>query len=570
MLASGNYIVPHLDYVAYIQKPPLLYWMCALSMRILGVNEFAARFVNALSALIGVAAVFYFTLRTFDRRRAFIAGVVLATTVLYGVMAQILTTDMLLTATITTALFAAYFHWRDGGYWRWLFYAAMGCGVLVKGPAGAVLPIVSLLLFAWWEGDLGSTIRRFQPISGLLPTLAIAAPWFIAISLREPGFFNYYFVGEHLRRFFDSRYSHNQPIYYYVPIVLGGLLPWTLTIPFLPWRRLAPNPARSFCLIAASTIFVIFSLSSAKLVPYILPAVPPIAVVLADGLAGVLELVDTRQQSERRMFLASLLLVVLGITLTLVAVVAPHLQSPNPMLVRPALYSGGAILIVSGIVSTVGFRRWQPLLGLSAYGFAAAALLIVISYGRSMAEPARSYASLARAIAQRAPDATLVCYPRYIQSLPFYSRRRVILVGPQTELGYGAAHAADASQYFFNGPKDLIKLWNRTPKIVLVVDRSSFPAIEPMLGPYEVVASDGKKLASCASGIPGRSRSSSLACYDDAWRRWLSRQRARLQPLRASPNGANLTGRLRCGRDWEQRRSAFCFGITIRGRLCTR
>jgi hypothetical protein len=150
---------------------------------------------------------------------------------------------------------------------------------------------------------------------------------------------------------------------------------------------------------------------------------------------------------------------------------------------------------VSGMVSAVGFWRWRPILGLSAYGFAAAALLIVISYGRSMAEPARSYASLARAIAQRAPDATLVCYPRYIQSLPFYSRRRVILVGPQTELGYGAAHAADAPQYFFSGPKDLIHLWNTTPKIVLVVDRPSFAGIEPMLGPYEVVASDGKKLA---------------------------------------------------------------------------
>jgi hypothetical protein len=122
-------------------------------------------------------------------------------------------------------------------------------------------------------------------------------------------------------------------------------------------------------------------------------------------------------------------------------------------------------------------------------------LLIVISYGRSMAEPARSYASFARAIAQRAPDATLVCYPRYIQSLPFYSRRRVILVGAKTELDYGAAHAPDASQYFFSGPKDLIHLWSSTAKIVLVVDRSSFAAIEPMLGAYEVVASDGKKLA---------------------------------------------------------------------------
>ena len=426
MLASGNYVVPHLNYVAYIEKPPLLYWSMAIAMRVFGVSEFAARSVNALSALMGVAAVFYFTLRTFDRRRAVLAGVVLTTSVLYGVMAQVLTTDMLLTAAITTALFAAYLHWRDGGRWRWLFYAAMGAGILVKGPAAAILPILILLVFAWWEGDLRGTIKRFRPVSGLLLMTVIAGPWFVAISWSQPDFIGFYFVGEYLRRFFDSSYSHNQPIDYYLPIILAGMLPWTLTIPFLPWRQLASNPARSFCVIAASTIVLIFSLSSAKLVPYIIPALPPIAVMLADGLAGVLELTKAGQLAGRRMSFASLLLVVLGITLIAAAAVAPHLRSPNPLLVRRALYSGGAILVAGGIVSAVGFWTWRPHLGLSAYGLAAAALLIVISYGRSMAEPARSYAPLARTIAQRAPEATLVCYPRYIQSLPFYSRRRVI------------------------------------------------------------------------------------------------------------------------------------------------
>ena len=154
MLAGGSYIVPHLNYVQYIEKPPLLYWTCALAMRLFGLNEFAARLVNALSALIGVATVFYFTLRSFDWRRALIAGVVLATSGLYAVMAQVLTTDMLLSAAITVALFAAYLHWREGGRWRWLFYAGMGCGVLTKGPVAIALPLLILLLFCWWEGEI--------------------------------------------------------------------------------------------------------------------------------------------------------------------------------------------------------------------------------------------------------------------------------------------------------------------------------------------------------------------------------------------------------------------------------
>jgi hypothetical protein len=222
---------------------------------------------------------------------------------------------------------------------------------------------------------------------------------------------------------------------------------------------------------------------------------PPIAVVIADGLAEALETAAKHERTGRQMCLAGLALGLSGIALTTVAAIAPHLSSPNPMMVRPALYAAGAILIGGGIVSAITFWMRRPVAGLTAFGVSAAALMIVISYGRLEAESARSYAALARAIALRAPDATLVCYPRYIQSLPFYTRRRVILVGAKTELDYGSAHSADASQYFFNGPKDVIRLWNTRPVIVLVIDKSSLASIQSMLGSYEVVAEDGKKLA---------------------------------------------------------------------------
>ena len=282
-------------------------------MRLFGVNEFAARLINALSALIGVAATFYFTLRAFDWRRALLAGIVLATSVLYALMAQVLTTDMLLTASVAVALFAGWLQWRDGGHWRWLFYMAMGFGLLVKGPIAAALPIAILLLYCWWEGDLRSALTRFRPVSGLLLTLAIAAPWYIAICIRQPDFIHFYFISEHLRRFFQSGYSHHQPIYYYVPLLPAAMLPWTLTIPLLPWGRLSPSPARRFCLIAAGTIFVVFSLASAKLILYILPALPPLAVVIADGLAAALEAGASEGRRDRRLSLAGLGMVVAGL-----------------------------------------------------------------------------------------------------------------------------------------------------------------------------------------------------------------------------------------------------------------
>lgn len=493
MLASRNFIVPHLNYVPYIEKPPLLYWLTTLAMSLLGVNEFAARFINAFAALFGVAATCFFAAKVFDGRRAILAGAVLATSAIYAVMAQVLTTDMLLTAAMISAMYAFFLHWQNGGRWCWLFHVAMGLAVLTKGPVGAAIPIVVGTIFLWREGELRGAMRRFHAIPGLIVTAAIAAPWFVAITIREPGFFEFYFIGEHFRRFFEASYSHAQPIYYYVPIIIGGFVPWTFAVPFIPWRGLKPNPARRFCIIAGTTIFILFSLSSAKLVPYILPAVPPLAIVIADGILALTERSD--MAGTRRLAALGPLLGIAGAAAIVIAMHASQFRAPYPMMVRPALDAAAAILIAGGIACFATFWMRRTGLGLAVFVLTAAATLVTVSYGRLMAEPIRSYAQLAHAIEKAAPDARLVCYPRYVQSLPFYSRRRVILVGARTELTFGSEHAPDAAEYFFIRRADLLKLWNDPRPTVFVIDRFAFDPLRQILGSYRVIASDRKKVA---------------------------------------------------------------------------
>jgi 4-amino-4-deoxy-L-arabinose transferase-like glycosyltransferase len=503
MLALRNFIVPHLNYVPYIEKPPLLYWLTASSMSLFGVNEFAARLPNALAALLGVIVTYCFVARAFDRRRAILAALVLATSGLYAVMAQVLTTDMLLTTMITVALFAFYLQWREGGRWWWTLYVAAALATLTKGPVGVAIPFIAGVIFLWWQGELRGAIRRFHALSGLLVGLVIALPWFVAVTIREPGFFAFYFVGEHFRRFFESSYSHGEPIYYYLPVAAAGMLPWTIAVPFLPWRSLEPNPARRFCAISSAAILVLFSLASAKLIPYILPAFPPLAVLIADA---IMALADHHAASTdgsprrsipdpRRLAAIGPLLGIAGVAAIMVAAYANRFVSAGPAIVRSALYLGGAIVIVGGLGCFAAFWSRRLSAGLAIVVAAAAAVLIVTSYGRILAEPTRSYAQLAREIEARAPGAALVCYPRYVQSLPFYCRRRVILVGAKTELAYGATHAADASKYFFTSRADLMRLWNEAQPTVLVIDRWALPPLQQVLAPYQVIASDGKKLA---------------------------------------------------------------------------
>ncbi|HLW70373.1 MAG TPA: glycosyltransferase family 39 protein [Candidatus Binataceae bacterium] len=499
MLVLRDFVVPHLNYVPYIEKPPLLYWLTALAMHAFGVNEFAARFVNAAAACAGVAADYLFARRVIDSRHAFWSAIILSTSALYAVMAQVLTTDMLLTATITVALFAFFLHWREDGGWCWIMYVAIALAVLTKGPIGLAIPLVAGAIFLVTERDWRHALRRFRVVPGFCLTAAIVAPWFVAVAIRQPDFLDFYFVGEHFRRFFQSSYSHGQPIYYYVPVIIAGTLPWSILAPFAAWRSLTPNPARRFCLISAATIFVVFSCASAKLIPYILPALPPLAIVIASGLLGFTDREHDSAlavaNSSRRLAASGPILSLLGAGVMLAGIFANRFASPNPMLVRPALYFAGAIVLVAGAICFAAFWQHRFEAGLATIATAAVAILIVASYGRIMSEPARSYAELARAIAERAPDARLICYPRYLQSLPFYARRRVILIGAKTELAYGAAHASDAANFFFTRRADLLRLWNEPIPSVLIVDRAAFAPLAASLGPYTVVAADAKKIA---------------------------------------------------------------------------
>ncbi len=500
MLALRDFIVPHLNYVPYVEKPPLLYWLTALSYTILGVNEFAARLIPALSALATVVATWFFARRVFDRRRALLAAAILTTAPVFAVMAQVLTTDMLLTALIAAALYALFMHYMDGGWWCWVAYLAMAAATLTKGPVGMALPVASMAVFLWWQGELRGAIRRFHAIAGFALMVALAAPWFVAISLREPGYIDFYFVGEYFKRVFVPSYSHAEPFYYYVPVVLGGLLPWSVMVPFLTWRGMSPNPARRYCVASAATIFGLFSLASAKLIPYVMPAFPPLAILIADGVASCawpdMESANRLKGPDCRILLETGPLISLaGVGMLTAAILAPLFRSPYPMAVRPALYGIGAVLLAGGAAITASFLTRKSGLGLTLMVVTLAAGFAAGTYGRLEAEPLRSYAQLGRDVERRAPDASIICYRRYVQSIPFYTRRRVLLVGPKTELDFGAHHSKDASRYFFKTDAEMLRLWSLPRPTVLIIDVPDLARLKPKLGAFTLIGSEHDKLA---------------------------------------------------------------------------
>ena len=500
MLQSGNLLVPHLNYVAYVEKPPLLYWLTTISFRIFGVSEFAARLPTALSAIAGILATYFFTLRAFGRRHALLAAAILATTPLYALMAQVLTTDMTLTALVTIATFALYLHWLEGGRWCWVAYVAMGLAVMTKGPVGAAIPILSMLIWLAMKRELRGAVAKFRAVGGIAVMILIAAPWFVAMTIREPGFADFYFVGEHLRRVFDTDYSHAEAFYFYLPVLAIGLLPWSLLVPFLTWRIAARNPARSFCIVAASVTVVAFSCASAKLIPYILPAVPPIAVLFADGLVSLAwpsaeSRAALRVPDSRILIESGPMLALLGVGVIAAAAEAAQFRTPYVTAARPALYAIGAILMAGGAATTLMFATRHKAAGLGAIVVTLALALIAGGWVRLEAEAMRSYASLSRAIATQAPDATIICYHRYVQSLPFYNQRRVILVGGRTELDFGARLDPDARSWFLDNDEHMLRRWEQPGPVVVVLDAGDLARLKESFGEFDVIAIEGKKRA---------------------------------------------------------------------------
>ena len=491
MLALRDFLVPHLNYVPYVEKPPLLYWITALSFRIFGLSEFAARLAPALAAMLGLLATWLFASMVFGRRCGIAAGAILATTPLYVVMAQVLNTDMLLTAMLTVAFFALFLHWRDGGQWCWLAYVAIALALLTKGPIGIVLPALVSLVFLWLERDLRGALRRFQVVAGLALIIAIAAPWFIYMTLTVPGFFDFYFIGEHLRRFLQRGYSHNEPIYFYLPVIAAGLLPWSAMALFLDWRALRLNAAHRFCLITALVVFVFFSLARAKLIPYMLPVFPPLAVLIGDAI------VRTIESRPWRLVAAAPILGMIGATAVAIAILTPASANPYLVAARPALAAVASVALAGGVLASIPFwtNRAAGRFEFAILVLCTALVLMAGSYGRLAAEPLRSFAELCTRVAAKAPNARLICYRRYVQALPFYTRRRVILVGAKTELAFGAAHSPNADQWFFYGEPALLRLWRAPGDVVVLIDRTDLDHLQSRLGRFSVIGSEWKKIA---------------------------------------------------------------------------
>jgi len=281
----GEWIVPRLHGAPYLDKPVLCFDAIAFCYSLFGRSEGTSRLPSVVFAALAAAAAFLLGARLLGRRRALAGIAVLATAPLFVGFARTVIFDMALTFFVAVSLLLAE-EGRRGKAWGYpLAWVATALAVLTKGPIGLLLPMLGTVALSLGQGKPYGLRRYFHPANIAL-FFAAALPWVIAVEARNPGFLRYAFLTETFERLTRPTFQRTGPIYYYLPVLVLGLFPWSLAaLGSLPrWLRslgaLARPSGERGLLFAASAIVLFFSFSSSKLGGYVLPALPPIALLL--------------------------------------------------------------------------------------------------------------------------------------------------------------------------------------------------------------------------------------------------------------------------------------------------
>ncbi|MDD5438812.1 MAG: glycosyltransferase family 39 protein [Candidatus Omnitrophica bacterium] len=286
MLDRGDWITPCIFDKPQFEKPIFYYWLVMISYKVFGVNEAAARLPSALFGVLGTIGVYYIGWLLFSRRTGFYAALVMTTSIMYIILARACVTDMVLCVFIVY-VFLFYLTGYISGHNKLLYLAAAGTAglaVLTKGPIGLILPAAIISIFVVLIKD-GKALLRFPLISGSILFLAVSAPWyFMMYKIHGMTFIDHFFGFQNITRFLSPEHKIGDVVYYYVPILLGGFLPWSIFLPYGLWRIARDDRPmfrwHLFLLVWAGVFFIFFSLSRTKLPTYIFPLFPALAVFM--------------------------------------------------------------------------------------------------------------------------------------------------------------------------------------------------------------------------------------------------------------------------------------------------
>jgi 4-amino-4-deoxy-L-arabinose transferase-like glycosyltransferase len=453
MLASGDWITPRFDGLKYFEKPPLQYWATAAVYSVAGVSEWSSRLWSAGLAFACLPLVFAWVGRLYGVEAGLASLTALALSPFFGVVAHLNLLDAGLTFWLSCAVLAFTLGQLSAvksapeRRWMLLAWGAAALAVLSKGIVVGVLAGAALVLYTLSERD-ARTWRRLHPWPGAALFAAIAAPWFLVVSLRNPSFPGFFFVHEHFARFLTTVHQRVEPWWYFLPLLLLGVLPWAVPLVRAcrgAWTAGDAGVGRTagesafkplkFLLIYAAVTLAFFSASGSKLAPYILPMFPVLAAITGARLA------DPARFTRRATRVAAGLIVFLALGLLI------YSAWRNSFVPREALAWAAVAVVAACAGVVVSFNARRVSLATRVLVTAAGAILawqsLLSEY--TAIPPQRSAAELVAATRPFIRAGTpLYSVGQYRETISPYLGRTLQLVDYEGELQFGLREEPEA------------------------------------------------------------------------------------------------------------------------------
>src|SRR5882762_4473897 len=501
MLDSNDWVTPRLNGIKYLEKPPLQYWATAGAFAVLGVDEWTARLWPAYTGFLGIALLAFAGFRLAPRSPWLPTALMAAGCWGYFLGGQFLTLDMGLTFFLSVAMLGFLLSRRAGialsaeRGWMILAWSGMACAVLSKGIVGIVIPALALLVYVALERDL-SPLKRLHWAPGLAAFAAIALPWFVLAQQRNPEFFHFFFIREHFERYLLPDHHRSGPWWYFVPVLLVGLLPWTPSIPAAfarGWKASAPpgfNIDR-LLVIWAGVVVVFFSASHSKLPGYVLPAVPAILLLLARHYPALSE---PLRRAPAYACVAS------GLVLALLAAALPLLSARLAWTGFDPEYSiwilaAGLALSAAGVAALVLLRRSLHEASLAVLGLGSLLAVQIALSGTHVLDEHYSSERLMEGVVgqtKRFPrEPPFYSVASFDQSVPFYLGRPVTLVGYKDELAPGIA--AEPGKYVAS-VEEFLGRWQEHPEAFAIMTPLLYDRLRREGLPGRIVARDARRI----------------------------------------------------------------------------
>jgi len=484
MIESGDYNTPKLNYVKYFEKPALLYWMNALSFKIFGENEFAARFPTVLMAILGALLAYLIAKSIYCHNTALFSSVILLTMLLYLGVGQINIIDMTLSFFITLSL---------TGFWfkrYWLFYTGMAFAFLAKGLIGIVLPGGIVFWYIIFSRQWVLFKEILTNWGGMLLFFAVSLPWIISVCVVNKDFFYFFFIQEHFLRYTTQIHDRYEPIWFFVLILILGVMPW---VGFLPSALRSLFGIRNindehekraliFLYLWALIIFIFFSLSSSKLIPYIVPVLPPLAIIFASYLNRIY---DGDLILAKKVFLWGVPLFVL---IFMASLVYPYINKSDIDVLK--LYSCtiplGFVSLAFPVVGIYSIKKKNA--RLFVFGMIVLSLLFsaATKRGLPLMGDTRSAYDTAMLISEHKREGDLVAQIwDYDQGLPFYLKQRIVLIEWLGELSFGAAQ--ETNPMWFVKSDNIKEFWENHNRVFIVVHKKNVNRFESLLASFDII-----------------------------------------------------------------------------------